>query len=561
MPSATAFFPDLTPYFKLDGSRTITGPSLLALSAGNAAFDALTIRGAAAQSGDLLVLQSNTPADLVAWSSGGRHTAALTIAGVNGTPRYATDYTLTLTGSNVQTIGAARFEQTLALGQALSELRGVYSAIIANGNPDYTYGTITTVNHVSAGATSEMYGQYAIIGHSGAGLLGFQAGFGGTSSASGPTTTHAGLFFDATTSAANTNTYGALIGATNTGTISNTLYGARIAATQSSGSAVNVIGLDVVVSGAGSTATYALRTAGGTSLFQGNILQDGTRAIIGGTGTTSNLTLQSTTGAGATSSGVGVLVKVGSNGATTAITVLNNGKVGIGESFPRAALAIGDDNGYLGGLFVKSVSGSIANFGGVLEITTGIGPTTLGQGIRVDGTNRRIQFIASSAITADNEAFELDAASSNTLFNGPTSLDKTFFRIAQEAEFKPTSGTATLSWLKVIGLVNQTGGANGITRGLWITTDITAAADWRSLEITPNTGYAIYQSGASAENYFAGDVGIKTLVPNNALDVTGTVQADGLRLDVTPTAEVIVPTHTITISVNGTSYKIPIVAV
>lgn len=34
----------------------------------------------------------------------------------------------------------------------------------------------------------------------------------------------------------------------------------------------------------------------------------------------------------------------------------------------------------------------------------------------------------------------------------------------------------------------------------------------------------------------------------------------GLRLDVTPTAETITPTHTITISVNGTNYKIPLVA-
>lgn len=56
-----------------------------------------------------------------------------------------------------------------------------------------------------------------------------------------------------------------------------------------------------------------------------------------------------------------------------------------------------------------------------------------------------------------------------------------------------------------------------------------------------------------------GDVGIKTPAPNNALDITGTVQADGLRLDVTPTAETIVPTHTITISVSGTNYKIPLV--
>lgn len=51
-----------------------------------------------------------------------------------------------------------------------------------------------------------------------------------------------------------------------------------------------------------------------------------------------------------------------------------------------------------------------------------------------------------------------------------------------------------------------------------------------------------------------------TTEPTNKLDVAGTVQADGLRLDVTPTSETVTPTHTITISLNGTNYKIPCVA-
>lgn len=44
------------------------------------------------------------------------------------------------------------------------------------------------------------------------------------------------------------------------------------------------------------------------------------------------------------------------------------------------------------------------------------------------------------------------------------------------------------------------------------------------------------------------------------VDVQGPLRCDSFRIDVSPTAEAIVPTHTITFSVNGTNYKIPIVA-
>lgn len=52
--------------------------------------------------------------------------------------------------------------------------------------------------------------------------------------------------------------------------------------------------------------------------------------VIGGTGTTSTLTLRSTSGVGA--AGADIVFQVGNNGATEAIRILNSGNVGIGVS-------------------------------------------------------------------------------------------------------------------------------------------------------------------------------------------------------------------------------------
>lgn len=52
------------------------------------------------------------------------------------------------------------------------------------------------------------------------------------------------------------------------------------------------------------------------------------------------------------------------------------------------------------------------------------------------------------------------------------------------SNFNPTSGTATMTNIFIGGTVNQTGGANGITRGLYINPTIIAAADYRAIEVT-----------------------------------------------------------------------------
>jgi hypothetical protein len=49
--------------------------------------------------------------------------------------------------------------------------------------------------------------------------------------------------------------------------------------------------------------------------------------------------------------------------------------------------------------------------------------------------------------------------------------------------FSPSSGTATYSVNTIAPTISQTGGANGITRGLFVSPTLTAAADFRGIEI------------------------------------------------------------------------------
>lgn len=99
----------------------------------------------------------------------------------------------------------------------------------------------------------------------------------------------------------------------------------------------------------------------GTNYYN-NIVMDGASKIIGGTGTTSDLTLQTTSGVGTTGADMHFLV--GNNGAIEAMTILNNGNVGIGTSSPdvlihgrgtNPAFAVSSSSG---GNFAKLMSGS-----------------------------------------------------------------------------------------------------------------------------------------------------------------------------------------------------------
>jgi hypothetical protein len=95
------------------------------------------------------------------------------------------------------------------------------------------------------------------------------------------------------------------------------------------------------------------------------------------------------------------------------------------------------------------------------------------------------------------------------------------------ANFLPTSGTGTLAYLSIKGTINQTGGANGITRGLYVNPTLTAAADWRSIEWSNNSGWGLYGAG-TANNYLGGNLLLgSTTDTGERLQVTGTMKVTG----------------------------------
>jgi hypothetical protein len=93
--------------------------------------------------------------------------------------------------------------------------------------------------------------------------------------------------------------------------------------------------------------------------------------------------------------------------------------------------------------------------------------------------------------------------------------------------FNPTSGTGVYNLLRIRTTINQTGGANGITRGLYVNPSLTAAADWRSIEWSNNTGWGLYGAG-TAQNYLGGNtaIGNTTITSRTNLTVWKNITGD-----------------------------------
>lgn len=135
---------------------------------------------------------------------------------------------------------------------------------------------------------------------------------------------------------------------------------------------------------------------------------------------------------------------------------------------------------------------------------------------------------------SDNQNIISFGSANNALYS-PTAGTMNFMYVGKQfdsfiPQFKPSSGNADFNMMYIYGQVSQSGTASGKSRGLYINTLVTNAADWRSLEIGVNTGYGIYQSGSAAKNYMNGNTSFGSTNNTAKVDITGANGYDQLRM-------------------------------
>ncbi len=144
--------------------------------------------------------------------------------------------------------------------------------------------------------------------------------------------------------------------------------------------------------------------------------------------------------------------------------------------------------------------------------------------ITPSGTGLSFYSYVSSSINSDSFAFAGDTG---------VQTSGTSVHVRLVKSFAPTSGSAVYNHLQLIPTINQTGGANGITRGIYVNPTLTAAADFRALEIVagnvvlPKTVTAGGTTGAQTIDKVTGSVNFAaaatSLVVTNSYVTTSSI--------------------------------------
>ena len=288
---------------------------------------------------------------------------------------------------------------------------------------------------------------------------------------------------------------------------------------------------------------------------------------VGTSGTTARLVVR---GSGATSGSTAMLVE--NSGGTSMLMVREDGNVGIGTNAPTTRLDVSGTARVQGTTTITpaantsaitstgysvtgsdttrmiDLSGTWNTTGNVTAINLDITNTASGVNSNlincsINGTTnifsvRRTgevavqnlySFHSSNGTLSATSTLTIQTAASQT---GGIFLNKSASVTATSGDFPtitlnnisnsfaPTSGTATFTSIRAIPTINQTGGANGITRGIIVSPTLTSAFDWRSIEWTNSSGWGLYGEG-TANNYLGGNLSVGTTGSTARLVVVG----------------------------------------
>ncbi|QQS59861.1 hypothetical protein IPN35_03260 [Candidatus Peregrinibacteria bacterium] len=195
--------------------------------------------------------------------------------------------------------------------------------------------------------------------------------------------------------------------------------------------------------------------------------RSGGQSLTGGTGVTDKLVLQGTSANG-TSTAAALQVNVGNNGGTNALTVLNNGNVGIGTTNPKTKFHVSGGMILTPGTVTGSSGFLFRDNSGVLELVSGAGGGNLGFKIRtgvvsdsgtgtINNTAIVVHSLSGVSIGIDNNNAWGGAALSIGNESFQSNLDKTILSVKAGAtqtepltRWKDSSGT-TLSVVDASG--------------------------------------------------------------------------------------------------------------
>ena len=272
-----------------------------------------------------------------------------------------------------------------------------------------------------------------------------------------------------------------------------------------------------------------------------------TPSVIGGSATTQGLTFKTTSGIGA--SGADMHFLVGNNGATEAITILNSGNVGIGNTAPDKKLDITSSNSTTLLDLIYTNTDAVVSREGITYSFTDSGATPGAGRIRsAMGITSVYDSTITSALSPTEEFYSL-TLSHNT---NPTISSNDVTIESHVADFSNSwAGTITGSNPVIamqgisVGVSGDAGTSGAVTKygvtsqasgtadsnAAFYVANVTGATNNYGVYINSPTSaagnYALY-SAATAQSYFAGNVGIGTTAPAGLLHVSSDTAATGL---------------------------------